>query len=232
MTHAYLLNAKADLGNRAIIIDEDILQSWSSNIIEISTVCLKRLLKTGLLSSDRANELKKLLRMKKGAYLKSQCSQREVYFKKDEKEKLGLYGNLNALCMAGAYHKVSSEVIQFFVPRPLPRQKLIILSATLEPKLYKAFFPNRNIVTLSVDEVRYRGRLKQYTAYSLSRHNIAMLKEKGLEETELLEIIRKLSPDTGYGISFKAFDDLIKEIFGMNTPPLVVVNPFCNNSGS
>ena len=228
MTHAYLLNAKAEFGDRAIVIDEDILQSWSSNIIEISTVCLKRLLKTAIPPSDRANELKKLLRMKKGAYLKSQCSQRELYFKKEEKENLGLYGNLNALCMAGAYYKVSSDVIQFFVPRPLPRQKLIILLATLDPQLYKAFFPNRNIVTLSVDDVRYQGKLKQYTAYSLSRHNIAMLKEKGLGEVDLLGIIRKLSPDAGYGISFKAFDGLIKEVFGMNTPPL----HFGNSAGT
>ena len=83
--------------------------------------------------------------------------------------------------------------------KELPQQKIIILSATANTKVYAAFFKNRHVEEYNVKEVLYKGRIMQKTENSYSRKWIA-------ENTDKFEKIRKQHNDC-YEICFKKFED-------------------------
>lgn len=111
-----------------------------------------------------------------------------------------VYGLLNApVC----YMSEDRKTVRYFKPFSLPKVKMIILSATLNDKIYRDFCPHRKVSIRAAPEAKYKGRLVQYTYYSMSRRCIA---DKGREV-----IARAVARLTGLNehqtISFKSFDE-------------------------
>ena len=229
MTHAQLMNLKTTLSSFQIIVDEDILLSCTSAIHSIPVSEVEKALEHGVLTGEKAQELRSLLSSPDKSYQKSSYIDRLTYKKAEELQKFDIYGNINDLFSASSYFR-DDEMLHYFVPKILPHQKLIILSATLDEHLYQAYFPNQKTICLDVPEVAYKGRVIQYTRHSLSRRNFSELAEEKWSTEEIINRIKYLSPDTDYGISFKANDSIIQQAFQMKNTPLHFGNSMGTNA--
>lgn len=80
------------------------------------------------------------------------------------------FDELRMLCESAhisAYHKKRLyEILQ------LPNVPVTIVSATINQTLCERYFKGRRIHFMDIPLIRYQGKLKQYTAYSISRRGI------------------------------------------------------------
>lgn len=86
---------------------------------------------------------------------------------------------------------------------------MVILSATLDEKVYRLFFKDREIVVYDTPNAKYTGKVIQYTYYSMSRKNMGELIEKTGGREKLIGILKGLAKGEEYGISFKEYDALL-----------------------
>ena len=92
----------------------------------------------------------------------------------------------------------------------IPKVKTIVLSATLNEKIWKDFCKNRRVRMNEVGTVRYKGKLMQFTYYSMSRECI-----RKLDGQKVKEAIKEITgvPEEQI-ITFKKFMDESEIHFG------------------
>ena len=209
MTHGRLLDMRSeDLTGYTIIADEDILLTIMKRTDAVSISDVEEALRAGFISGEKRKEFSKILAAKEDFYMVSNSIDYFSYIEKDKLDERDISGNVNGLLQAGAYHKTSG-CIEFFTPKSLPKQKIIVLSATLNRSLYEVYFKNRKVHYYDTPTAKYRGKLLQYSYYSLSRSNMEELSQNGWGKERLLEKIISMTSDTKYAISFKELDNLL-----------------------
>jgi hypothetical protein len=88
-----------------------------------------------------------------------------------------------------------SDMIQYLVKSELPKQKIIIMSATADEQIYKRMFGDR-VEFHYCNKAKYKGKLIQYPARSYSRQCIE-------NDSELMDIAKNIVGDIPI-ITFKA----------------------------
>lgn len=163
-THARLMHLSHEvLDSHEVIIDEDILRT-AINTNSVSMKDLKKVRNIGIFSDDVQNRINYLC-MNRG-YRKLD----KLYLNKDEKllEKIG--GINSDICgvLSSEYVYITDTAVHFLSDNPLPKGKLIILSATADAELYKMFYPDRCFDYYECRKARYKGRIFQHTDCSYS----------------------------------------------------------------
>lgn len=199
-THAFFLQMPEEfLKQYTIIIDEDILQLQIFNrIYSISAACLEELIKKRIPAfCDAAKEM-----------LQAELNQYQIInvprgypMGKEELEKLECFGeddNINDLLYAKVFVRLKNrytgnEEIKYFCPQKLPPLKYIVLSATLNEKIYRAYFES-DVYMYTEKKAAYKGKVVQYTYHSLGRNDLSDKRQVFLFAKELagnpgLEII-------------------------------------------
>ena len=177
-THAYLVHLSAAvLKDRVVIIDEDILQQFINKTYQVDSDTLKVLAESGIQGYEDIS--KQMLASNDGKYYLLEAVR---IMPMEDKElghmlELGCTGNFNDLYQARAYvcHKLPGEdkkIYQYFCPSCLRCKKAIILSATLNTVIYKRYFRSLPIITYSEKIAAYKGRVEQYSYYSLGRRDL------------------------------------------------------------
>ncbi|MCD8122169.1 MAG: DEAD/DEAH box helicase family protein [Clostridiales bacterium] len=209
-THAYLLQVPSELLSQYIvIIDEDILYLQilsNSHCVDVET--LERLSEKrvpGL--SEIADEI---LAAKEGIYIRREPLSAAMPFTEEQLSEYGICcdkeNDVNDLFLAGAYIKEDDSrrgsVVHYFCPQKLSPGKYIVLSATLNEKIYRTYFKkDMKVISYPEKKVAYAGTLKQYSYHSLGRND---LKKK----TEIFEFIREYSGDPDLPVlTFKKFEN-------------------------
>ncbi len=201
-THAFFLQMPEEfLKQYTIIIDEDILQLQIFNrTYSISTACLEELSQKRIpVFCDVAGEM---LQTDLNEYRKINvpfgCPMRE-----EELEKLECFDkddNINDLLYAKTFVRIKdrytgNEIIKYFCPQKLPPLKYIVLSATLNEKIYRAYFEgDMRVYMYPEKKAAYKGNVVQYTYHSLGRNDLSDKRQVFLFVKELagnpgLEII-------------------------------------------
>lgn len=190
-THAMLINMDRELLEKfdAIIVDEDFLYlQILSNSKRVSKVCLQNIVKSN--HQDMYTGIAhKMLRAKPNTFYKSDWYYEfipEYSLKKDdESNDIGevletdeeYFGedfedNIRDLLKAGAYVCID-EVFHYFCVSKLPEMKYIVLTATSDAEVYRAYFKNSmEIIEYSQIDVPYKGELKQFSYHSLGRSDL------------------------------------------------------------
>lgn len=163
-THARLLRMNSEtLENHTVIIDEDILKS-SISTSSVSMNDLKAARKSGAFKSAIQNRLNYLCNNRGYHCLDG------MYFPKDEdtlKRIEGINSNIIDL-LSSEYVYIASDMVHYLTDSPLPRCKLIILSATANNRLYTMCFPDRIFHFHECHKAQYAGRIIQHTNCSYS----------------------------------------------------------------
>lgn len=206
-THAMLLHmSENELSGYTIIIDEDILFTLARNTKEVSVEDVMRAMRLGLLDNSTAADIEMLLSLKEGAYVRAGNTYPLKYVRKKELDEKEIFGNINELMLAGAYHLNHGKIL-YYVPQRLPEQKLIIMSATLNEAVYRLFFRGRKIILYDTPRARYRGKVVQYTYHSMSRKTLSdLMKRCGGCIPFLQKLEGIVKEKVHYRISFKEFD--------------------------
>lgn len=177
-THALFLGLESSILQRyEIIVDEDILMTVFKNTASISFEELRKVLSDGKLDIQWCQRILELLNSKDGTVYR--CSKIKLSPAEIDglyEQNLNIQGSLIDFLQADSYHlDLQNEKVDFFCARELPDVKMTIVSATLVEKLYKRFCGFRSIEYEEVPIARYKGKLKQYTAHSLSRSNMEQI---------------------------------------------------------
>lgn len=178
-THSYLLFMQERfLKEYTVIIDEDFLQLYIMNqIFSVSVECLQKLVQKGY--QPYAGVAIQMIRAEEGIYYKLPEEKMAVPLDVMQMEELycEMTDNINDLARAGAFvkmkEKTGKQVVTYFHPLKLPEMKAIILSATINEKIYRAYFKNKlSVYTYPEKKARYRGKLIQFTYHSLGRKDL------------------------------------------------------------
>lgn len=181
-THAFFLQMPEKfLSQYTIIIDEDILQLQIFNQIRsVSVECLEELIEkeipgfsdiAGRVLGEGLNKYGKL-----NGYYRCPLMDHEI-------EKLKWFDgedNVNDLIYARTFVKLKDRCtgnieVKYFCPQKLPKLKYIVLSATLNEKIYQAYFKESGLDIYLYQEKKasYKGKLIQYTYHSLGRRDLS-----------------------------------------------------------
>ena len=204
ITHNKLLHIdQRILKDRTIIIDEDILQ----DLLPIDKISLEDLTITNYIDSTAiTKEIEKKLEIVKNSNYNTIIPVNEIPLTKErnftEKEiKNVMYdisSNLFNFCKCTAVLKINSsikegepidhskDILYCSIKNTLPNCKIIVLSATVNEKLYKGLFPHRNIVFHEIGEVEYQGKVYQNYQNSFSKSSLK------LEDTTILDTFNEL----------------------------------------
>lgn len=199
-THAKLLTIKQDLLWKfgSIIIDEDILFSLLRDTFKVSRKDVKKL--KNHVNPDFKIELDKILAAETGTCNLIQYKGNRKPLKMEELNRYKIKGNVNALIQAQSYYisEKNSDVVCFAPRRLYTGCKYIVLSATLNEWMYEKYFSNFEIVRYPVKYARYKGKLIQFSNYSLSRTSLSQ------REKRVFDAVKYICPDNIPIISFKS----------------------------
>lgn len=183
-THKLFLNLSEEiLQQYEVIVDEDILMSIFKDTASISFDELYYAIAQGAVPEKYRYRVERLLQMPDESVgftgIGKLChGERDEIYEKDLDLDASLIGFLESL----TYHIDGiNKKINYFAGQPLPKIKMMIVSATLKPDLYKDYCRDFPIFFNKVGNVKYRGKLLQYTFHSASRH---YLEQVGYEEFE------------------------------------------------
>lgn len=184
-THAYFVNMpRVNLQQYTAIIDEDILQLYFLKQMPSAGIgSLQALEKSGI--QPYARIAGQMLHAQEGEYRRVQGAYRALPLGMEELERLGCTdgSNVNDIIHAGAFVKMSgkdggSPYIHYFCPGQLPGAKYIVLSATVNEKMYREYFKDSTEVhSYPYLQAGYKGKLVQYTYYSLGRQDLRKKKQ-------------------------------------------------------
>jgi hypothetical protein len=108
------------------------------------------------------------------------------------------------------YINTAEQCVNFFTAKQLPNVPMTIVSATINQKLCERYFKGRRIHFMEIPLIRYLGKLKQYTAYSISRSFIESVGWECLKNS----IEKLLGGDIGNMLTFKMIDETKEIYFG------------------
>lgn len=183
-THARLVTLSEDMISRyTVIIDEDILSTFFKNFRTTSLSDIKK----AEVSEDCPRELRmrlsEILSAKQGSYSRFQLDGTYQYMEESELDKLMICTDVNDIAFAESY-QVAGDDVNYFCPQKMQPGCYIVLSATAGPALYKKYFLDWHIEVYPYRKAKYKGRLKQMTAYPMSRQCIHNHKENLLSYLE------------------------------------------------
>ena len=220
-THAALMQMSDEfLSQFTVIIDEDILQLAVFNQMYVVNIeCLKRVVEQGIPGYSQIANI--MLATKVNEYRRISSRNNLIPLTEEEMIELdcGADDNINDILRAETFVKIKDSqadetVIKYFCPHKFTAQKYIILSATLNEKVYCNYFAGLlPVYTYETKQVAYRGKVKQYTYHSLGRRDLS-------RKMEVFNVAKKLAskPDLEI-ITFKESAS-IKGIRNMNTKEL------------
>ena len=203
-----------------IIIDEDILQLQIFNrIYSISAACLEELVRKRIpVFCDVAKEI---LQTELNLYRNINVPRR--YPMGEEKlEKLECFGeddNINDLLYAKVFVRLKNrytgnEEIKYFCPQKLPPLKYIVLSATLNEKIYQAYFAgDMRVYMYPEKKAAYKGKVVQYTYHSLGRNDLS-------DKRQVFLIAKELAENPGLEIITFKESRVLPELSDMNSKGL------------
>lgn len=183
----FLVMDKETLKKYSVIIDEDILCTIFRKISSVSFEDIRESLDNGLVPKKFEYRVRNLLTM-------PDDSVGETFFEKmtvmdvEEiyKRKKVLPFSLPDFLKSSYYHIDRKKgIINYFNKIQLPTVKMIIMSATIDEKLYTAFCKGRNIHYYEVGQVKYLGKILQYTAQTGSRKNVSIVGKEKIDEAIL-----------------------------------------------
>ena len=167
-THERLLRIHPDseaLANHRIIIDEDILRTMYSTC-SVSVRDVKKLADCCMLSPEVRKRVNDIL--SREGYRKF-TSESLIEIDTELVDELNsVYGNVLDLVNSRVVY-VHNDTVYYINEKNIPKQKLIILSATANADIYQLFLRDRKIIEYKCKKARYIGRIVQYTNYTYSR---------------------------------------------------------------
>lgn len=216
-THSRLLYFKSkQFQTHNILIDEDIIKT----LLQVNKVSIKDLLK--IQQHKYISSMDKLEIDRKFKYI-FQDNDYQTFIKTNpisfnnmlnfEKQIADYESEINSnvigflnCCVAYRYNTdkkkmavkgyySDGDMIQYLVKRELPKQKIIIMSATADEQIYKRMFGER-VEFHYCKKAKYKGKLIQYPARSYSRQCIE-------NDSELMDIAKSIVGDIPI-ITFKA----------------------------
>ena len=168
-THARLLTFSPDIIKQyTVIIDEDILSTIFKNIRTVSFQTIQTVFDSEKYPAILKGRLEQVIELEDGKYGTFHGISYPGYLSETDLEELEICDNVNEIVTASTFHKEGIN-IHYFSPQMLAEGKYIILSATSEADLYRMYFSDRCIKDYPYHRAKYQGRLKQLTAYSMSR---------------------------------------------------------------
>lgn len=166
-THSKAINSNWDKHD-TIIFDEDPLNS----LIQIGKINMKDLIYASVICPELNPLLEKVKQTPCNQYEKTPTFNVDNTLlidtiSRDRKVK----GNIIGLINSEYFMKDIDDNVWFMHKRPVPKKKVIILSATVPTELYEFLYGERvNIVDIS--HVEHLGEVIQHTKYSLSRSSL------------------------------------------------------------
>lgn len=207
-THKMFLNLPLKiLEQYEIIVDEDILMSVIKDNGSVSRKKITEALDAGIFSGEAEKRLKMLQNLESEKAVKLEPIKISELSEKD----MHHFGDLVVLLGSQVfYYEENTQEIRYFNPMEIPKVKTIVLSATLNEKIWKGFCKNRRVKMNEVGTVQYKGKLMQFTYYSMSRECI-----RKLDGQKVKEVIKEITgvPEEQI-ITFKKFMDESEIHFG------------------
>ena len=207
-THKMFLNLPLKiLEQYEIIVDEDILMSVIKDNGSVSRKKITEALDAGIFSGEAEKRLKMLQNLEPEKAVKLE----PLRISELSDKNMERFGDLVVLLGSQVfYYEENTQDIRYFNPMEIPKVKTIVLSATLNEKIWKDFCKNRRVRMNEVGTVRYKGKLMQFTYYSMSRECI-----RKLDGQKVKEAIKEITgvPEEQI-ITFKKFMDESEIHFG------------------
>lgn len=177
-THARLLTLSPDIIKQyTVIVDEDILSTIFKNIRTVSRQTVQKVFNSDGCPVVLRERLGQVIGTPDKGYGKFDKSFSAAYLSEQELDELEVYDNVNEIAAASVF-QTDGDMVHYFTPQTLKEGKYIILSATGDSGLYRRYFPGRLIKEYPYYKAEYRGRLKQLTAYTMSRQCIQDNRER------------------------------------------------------
>lgn len=212
ITHVYFQMMNMDtLKDYEIIIDEDFLITLFKRNWSLSLGDVKKIIEKNMLSSNDREKLKLILEMedqetKQISFTKPNVCKLEKLYKQADEISGPLPMLLESSCVV--MDRVHEEIM-FCRKFELPPRKMIILSASVNEKLYEDVPGGGERVRFwNVPDAKYKGHVIQYTAHTMSRKCI---KTAGTEKVQ--EKVKEIAGDVPV-ISFKMIDTDLDIHFG------------------
>ncbi len=207
-THKMFLNLPLKiLEQYEIIVDEDILMSVIKDNGSVSRKKITEALDAGIFSGEAEKRLKMLQNLEPEKAVKLE----PLRISELSDKNMVHFGDLVVLLGSQVfYYEENTEDIRYFNPMEIPKVKTVVLSATLNEKIWKDFCKNRRVRMNEVGTVQYRGKLMQFTYHSMSRECI-----RKLDGQKVKEAIKEITgvPEEQI-ITFKKFMDESEIHFG------------------
>ena len=206
MTHQrflYLKSSSQLLEDRTVIIDEDILAAVFATV-SVRIEDIKTALSMDYFTSIQKERMQNILN---GSMYQRYHESTGVYLLEDDlADKFDdIHTNILDLLNARVLVKYDDD-ITYIKRQMLPTFNVIIMSATVNPKLYGWLFPNTPIRIFQCKQAKYKGNVIQYTDSSYSRKKLT-----NDESAALINNIRQIVNDTPV-ITFKC----VEQVFHTN----------------
>ena len=213
MTHARLQTLSSDvLKQYQIIIDEDILMTLFHNTGNVYIEDINKLSMYGI----GGQSVKRALEMKPGEYEKNPVSLGKSRLSEEKLNEMEIASDVNLFLNCSTFCRVSADMLCCFEASVLPEAKYIVMSATLNRRLYEDYFAGRYIKEYPVKTAKYQGKLIQYYYYATSR--------AGLEKRpEILKAVRRICGELPI-ITFKKYDRWGGNDYGLHIGNAIGVN--------
>lgn len=204
-THAMLLRLPETILSRyEIVVDEDILMTIFKNTGSVSFDELEKFIKSKYITVDNKGRIETIMQMPNGTVDVTGLHEMfQVDLERMCSDESDISGPIQEFLKSSTFHvNLEAERIDYFTNIPFPKVPMTIISATLNENIYRNYFRNRYIELKEVHLIQYRGTLKQYTAYSMSR---SFIKNVGVDLVKRsIYNITKLDDDNI--ITFKMLD--------------------------
>lgn len=211
-THAmFLALPEIILKQYEIIVDEDILMTIFKGTSSISFEELEIAKQAGILPIYVQQNLNRILAMQNGSLgkiklIEDMQEMEETVYEAD----LPIGSSLLDFLMSDTYYVDANEkIIHYYKAKKLPNVKMTIVSASVNKKLYQDYASNRRIRFIDIPQVKYCGKLIQYTQHSMSR---SFIHETGRER--IMDSIATITGEETKIISFKMINEDADIYFG------------------
>lgn len=210
ITHAmFLVLSEEILSRYEIIVDEDILMTIFKNTGSIEFGEIEALIDEKIFSRGIEERLYELTHEKNKTIGWTKLQELENnQIENIYERQMSIDASISDFMSSHTYYvDAEAKKIYYFKAKRLPDVKMTIISATMNEKLYRDFCTSRTIYMDIVPKVKYKGKLRQYTRYSMSRYYINTVGYEKIKKG--IEKIINNSDD----MNFISFKDYFKNYF-------------------
>ena len=212
-THAMFMALPEDiLKQYEVIVDEDILFTNFKNTSQISFDELSVLCNCNHISAYHKIRIQEILNLPEGTVQHTGLSALDVeVLKRIYQDEIPIEGSVADFFESSTiYINVYEQCVNFFNAKKLPNVSMTIVSATINRELCEKYFAGRKVEFYEIPLIKYTGKLKQYTAYSMSRSFI-----NGTGWDFIKNGIEKvIGGSLGNTVTFKMIDETKEIYFG------------------